>query len=155
MMKPPPTGTSAVLTLGPLGAAALDEAAVALGDAGAEELAEGVGDDEAAEEEAGAGSAGTAGVAASEEHAPNAAAPPPARATRPAVRSRVRRLAPGCASCAVPAGSGVRFPTASAVLDVSASVGRESSVLDKVCSGSWVVDDGYWTIQASQAVHSL
>jgi hypothetical protein len=88
-MAPPPTGTSAAGTLGPAGAA---ELALALALALALSLALALGE---AEDALGAAADGepTGAVAVSEAHAASVAAEPPARATSPAERSSVRRLA--------------------------------------------------------------
>jgi len=88
-MTPPPTGTLDVATLGPLGALACE--ADGLG-----EVASAVGDGEA-----GGGVVAAAGVAdggplwASAEQLASPAAPVPVRASSPAARSKVRRLASG------------------------------------------------------------
>jgi hypothetical protein len=88
---PPPTGTSEVATLGPLGAAAVLLAVVlGVGEGSADgELAVGLG--EAGADDGGAELVGAV-VSASGEQAPRTAAPPPLSAARPAARRTVRRV---------------------------------------------------------------
>ena len=93
-MTPPPTGTSAVATLGPDGAAGADDEADADGDAGADADGEAAAEEEAGAEGAALVGADGAATSASAEQAPSTPMPPPTRAVRPAARRTVRRVVP-------------------------------------------------------------
>jgi len=92
-MTPPPTGTSAVATLGPDGAAGADDEADGDGDGDADADGEAGAEEEAEAEGAALLAAGGAATWASAEQAASTP-PPPTRAVRPAARRTVRRVVP-------------------------------------------------------------